>query len=164
MNRVSWFPKPLHSIVIFGVWLLLNNSAAPGHLLLAAFFALTIPKLCFPLQSDQPKIHKPLKIIRYFFVLLFDIVIANVRVAQLILKSNRGLRPAFVALPIDLKGDLPITLLASTISLTPGTLSAEVSEDKSWIYIHVLDLDEEQELINEIKARYEAPLREIFEC
>lgn len=164
MNRSSWLPMPLHSTVIFGVWLLLNNSVAPGHILLAAFFALSIPKLCFPLQSPQPKVHKPLKIVRYFFMLLGDIVIANLRVAQLILKSNRGLRPAFVAVPLDLKGDLPITLLASTISLTPGTLSADVSKDKAWIYIHVLHLEEEQALITEIKNRYEAPLREIFEC
>lgn len=164
MNRSSWLPMPIHSAVLFCVWLLLNDSLAPGHLLLAALFALVIPKLCYPLQATQPKVHKPLKIIRYFFVLMADIIVANLRVARLILISNRKLRPGFVAVPLDLKDDLPITLLASTVSLTPGTVSAEVSQDKDWLYVHALDLDNEAELIAEIKQRYEAPLREIFEC
>lgn len=164
MRSIVWFPMPIHSSVIFFVWLFLNNSAAFGHIILAAFFAVVIPKICFPLQAEQPRVHKPSKIIRYFFVLLWDIVTANLRVAKLIVMPNRYLRPAFVAVPLDIKSELPITLLASTVSLTPGTLSAEVSEDQKWLYVHVLDMDNEQELISEIKNRYEAELQEIFEC
>lgn len=164
MSLTYWFPMPIHSIVIFAVWLLLNNSAAPGHILLALLFAFTIPKICYPLQSDQPRAHKPLKIFRYFSILIWDIVIANLRVARLIISPNAKLRPAFIAVPLDIEGALPITLLASTISLTPGTVSADVSEDQRWLYVHVLDMDDEQALIKEIKTRYEAPLMEIFEC
>jgi len=167
MSRLSmsyWFPMPIHSVVIFSVWLLLNNSAAAGHILLATFFAIGIPKLCYPLQSDQPKVHKPVKIMRYSLMLVWDIIVANLRVARLIISPNSKLKPAFVAVPLDIEGALPITLLASTISLTPGTVSADVSEDQRWLYVHVLDMDDEQSVIDEIKGRYEAPLREIFEC
>ncbi|MDF2180959.1 Na+/H+ antiporter subunit E [Neptuniibacter sp. CAU 1671] len=164
MSLTYWFPMPIHSIVIFAVWLLLNNSAVPGHILLALLFAIAIPKICYPLQSDQPRVHKPLKIFRYFSILIWDIVIANLRVARLIISPNAKLRPAFIAVPLDIEGALPITLLASTISLTPGTVSADVSEDQHWLYVHVLDMDDEQALIKEIKTRYEAPLMEIFEC
>lgn len=159
-----WFPMPIQSAVLFISWLLLNNSAAPGHLLLAALFAIAIPRFCLPVQTPQPKGHKPLLIIRYFAVLLWDIVVANLKVAMLILGRNRDLSPSFIAVPLDMRDELPITILASTISLTPGTLSADVSEQRDWLYIHALDVEDEVALIDEIKQRYEKPLKEIFQC
>ncbi|MDX1267841.1 MAG: Na+/H+ antiporter subunit E, partial [Oceanisphaera sp.] len=72
--------------------------------------------------------------------------------------------PGFIAVPLDITQDLPITLLASSISLTPGTVSIEVSEDKRWLYVHVLNLVDEAETIANIKQRYESPLKEIFGC
>lgn len=161
LNRI--FPMPIDSVVLFIVWLMLNDSVSLGHIILAAFFAITIPLICYPLQSDQPRVHKPRKIIRYFLVLVWDIIVANLRVARLILSRNDKLKPAFIAIPLDIEGALPITLLASTVSLTPGTVSADISKDQCWLYVHVLDIDDEQALICEIKTRYETPLREIFE-
>ena len=154
-----WFPMPVQTLVLFVAWLLLNNSLSPGHILLAAILATSIPHFCLPVQSPQPKGHKPLLIFRYFAVLLWDIVVANLTVARLILGQNRNLSPSFIALPLDMRAELPITILASTISLTPGTLSADVSEDRAWLSIHALDVDDETQLIAEIKQRYEKPLR-----
>ncbi|WP_417582721.1 Na+/H+ antiporter subunit E [Nitrincola sp.] len=164
MSLSSWLPMPVHSLLLFVSWLLLNNSVAPGHLVLAAFLAFTIPLLCAPLKTEQPRVLKPLLAVRYTLRVLGDIVTANIDVAILVLGPMRKLQPGFVAIPLDIKGDLPITLLASTISLTPGTVSAEVSEDHQWLYIHALHITDEQALIAEIKARYEAPLKEIFGC
>lgn len=159
-----WFPMPVQTVVLFVAWLLLNNSISPGHILLAAVLATAIPLFCLPVQAPQPKGHKPLLIVRYFMILLWDIVVANLTVARLILGRNRSLSPSFIALPLDMRAELPITILASTISLTPGTLSADVSEDRAWLYIHALDVDNEEALIAEIKQRYEKPLKEIFQC
>ncbi|WP_010322299.1 Na+/H+ antiporter subunit E [Marinobacterium stanieri] len=164
MSRSFWLPMPLHSLLLFVAWLLLNNSVEPGHLVLAAFLAWTIPLLCAPLKTDQPRVLKPLLAARYVLRVLGDIVTANIDVAILVLGPMRKLQPGFIAIPLDLKEDLPITVLASTISLTPGTVSAEVSEDQKWLYIHALHITDEQALIAEIKARYEAPLKEIFGC
>jgi len=159
-----WFPMPMQSTVLFVAWLLLNNSISPGHILLAAILATAIPRYCLPVQSKQPKGHKPLLILRYFGILLWDIVVANLTVAKLILGKNQNLSPSFIAVPLDMRAELPITILASTISLTPGTLSADVSEDRAWLYIHALDVDDEALLVAEIKQRYESPLKEIFQC
>jgi|SRR5210317_630025 len=159
-----WFPMPIQSAVLFIAWLLLNNSLSAGHIVLATIFAIAIPRFCLPVQSPQPKGHKPLLIIRYFLILLWDIVVANLTVARLILGRNRDLSPSFIALPLDMRAELPITILASTISLTPGTLSADVSVDRGWLYIHALDVDDKEALIAEIKQRYEKPLKEIFQC
>jgi multicomponent K+:H+ antiporter subunit E len=162
--RFRLFPMPAHSFLLFVVWLLLNNTVAPGHLVLGAFLAIAIPLLTSGMQDPQPSFHKPLGIIRYVLMVLGDIIVANFEVAVLVLGPSKKLRPAFVAIPLGLKHELPITLLASTVSLTPGTVSAEISEDQQWLYVHVLDLNDKDELIALIKHRYERPLMEIFQC
>ena len=77
----------------------------------------------------------------------------------------RRIQPGFVAVPLDLRDNFPITLLASTVTMTPGTVSSEVSADKKWLYVHVLSMpDNEQELIDSIKQRYESRIKEMFGC
>lgn len=164
MSRPVWLPMPIHSLLLFVVWLLLNNTVAPGHILLGAVLALVIPVLCAPLKTEQPHVKRPWLALKYIVRVLSDIVVANVEVAILVLGPVRKLQPAFVAIPLDIREELPITLLASTISLTPGTVSSELSADRKWLYIHALHVTDEQALIAAIKSRYEAPLKEIFAC
>lgn len=160
----GWFPLPTQSLILLLVWLLLNNSLAPGHLLLGALLAWLIPLLVAPLQSIQPGMRHPWRALRYLLVVLMDIIVANFEVARRVLGPLHRLRPAFVAVPLDIEGDLPLTLLANTVSLTPGTVSAELSKDRRWLYIHALHLEDESAMIAHIKQRYEQPLREIFQC
>jgi multicomponent K+:H+ antiporter subunit E len=104
----------------------------------------------------------------YGLMVLWDIVIANLQVIRLVLGPNKKLRPAFVIVPLDLTDHLAITILASTVSLTPGTVSADVlplnaeGAEPRFLLLHVLDLADEAELIEQVKQRYEAPLKEIF--
>ena len=158
------FPMPFHSLLLFVVWLLLNNSVSAGHMVLAVFFAITIPLLVNSMRDEHPKILKPWLAIRYVLMVLKDILTANVQVALLIIGPIKKLTPGFVAIPINIDSDLGITILASTVSLTPGTVSAEVSKDKVWLYVHSLHLDDEAELIKSVKQRYEKPIKEIFGC
>lgn len=159
-----WLPMPVQSLLLFVVWLLLNNSLSPGHILLGAILAFVIPWLVRPLQSIRPNIGSSWKVMRYIVLVLFDIITANFEVAWRVIRSPKRLRPGMVAVPLDLKSPLPITVLASTISLTPGTVTAELSDDHRWLFVHVLDLDDETALVQQIKQRYEAPLKEIFQC
>ena len=173
--RFRWLPTPFRSVLLFIVWLLLNNSVSPGHLFLAAFFAITIPWITFPFRDPQPLIVRPGLAFRHLLLVLYDIVTANLQVALLILGPTKKLRPGFIKVPLDLSHEMSITILASTVSLTPGTVSAEVYPipesleegeeiQQRYLLIHVLDLADEQALINTIKQRYEAPLKEIFRC
>lgn len=157
-------PMPVHSALLFVVWLLMNNTLEAGHIFLAAVLAFIIPLMVNNLQHPQPTIRKPFLALRYFLLVLMDIVIANMQVAVLILGPLKRMQPGFVAVPLDITQKLPITLLANTVSLTPGTVSCDVSEDHCWLYIHALNLVDEQELIDSIKTRYEKPLKEIFGC
>lgn len=173
--RFRWLPTPFRSLFLFMVWLLLNNSVSVGYLVLATIFAILIPILSFSFRDPQPLILKPGLALKQLLIVLYDIVVANLQVALLILGPSKKLRPAFIKVPIDLTHDMPITILASCVSLTPGTVSAEVypiaeslpegeEPTQRYLLIHVLDLKDEEALIKQIKQRYEAPLKEIFQC
>lgn len=152
---------PLHSLMLLLVWLLLNGFSA-GQFVLGAFLAWLIPVLTWPYTDHQSKARKPLKVLLYVLRLLWDILVSNIEVARRVLRSNRHLNPGFIAYPLTLQGDFPLTVLASTISLTPGTVSVDFSEDRQWLYIHALHIDSEQAIIDSIRSRYEQPLQEIF--
>ncbi|MFC3033762.1 Na+/H+ antiporter subunit E [Pseudoalteromonas fenneropenaei] len=173
--RFRWLPTPFRSLMLFVVWLLLNNSVSAGHIVLGAVLAIVIPWVISPFRDPQPLILRPGLAVKQLAIVLFDIITANVQVAALILGPNKRLNPAFVKVPLDLTEAMPITILASTVSLTPGTVSAEVypwpealatgeEPTERYLLIHVLDLKDEAELIATIKSRYEAPLKEIFQC
>jgi len=161
MKRI--LPMPLHSALLLLVWLLLNDFSA-GHIVLGTILAVFIPLLTHPFAEHQNQIQRPLLVIPYVLHLLWDIFVSNLDVARKVLTSNRRLNPGFVAYPLELSDDFPMTILASTISLTPGTVSVDFSEDKKWLYIHALHIDSEQEIIDFIRQRYEQPLQEIFAC
>jgi multicomponent K+:H+ antiporter subunit E len=82
----------------------------------------------------------------------------------LVLGPLDRLDPAFVEVPLDLDDPFIATLLGSIVSLTPGTVSIEVDHDRRLLHVHALDVDDPATLIATIKARYEAPLKEIFRC
>ena len=158
-------PMPLHSIFLLVVWLMLNTTVSFGHIVLGSVLAIVIPLLCAPLRVPQPKVKKPMMAIRYASSVLKDIVIANIEVAILVMGPMHKIKPGWVAVPLDLTGTLPITVLASTVTMTPGTVSADISKDEKWLYVHVLNMPhDEQEVIDFIKQRYETRVREIFEC
>lgn len=95
---------------------------------------------------------------------LYELAASAVRVAVLVLTPNltAALRPAVVAFPLTVKSDAEITLLANLITLTPGTLSIDVSEDRSVLYVHVLQLSTPEALIADIAGGFEAKVRELY--
>ena len=163
-TKTSFWPSPFNVVLLFVVWILLTNSFSVGNLLLAALLAFLIPMGVARVQSETIRVKKPGKALRYLMVLIIDIITSNVIVAKQVLGSPDKLRPGFIEVPLDIKEPLPMTLLASTISLTPGTVSTEVSADRKRLYVHALHVPDEQALIAQIKTRYEAPLKEIFGC
>lgn len=157
-------PHPLLTLALASLWLLLANSIAPGQIVLGLVLGWGIPFLTRRIWPEKVQIHKPLTLLHFIGVVLMDIVLANLTVARLILGRPQNLRPAFVVLPLTLTSDIAISLLANTITLTPGTLSALLSPDRKTLLIHALDVDDSDALVATIKQRYEHPLKEIFEA
>ena len=156
-------PHPILSATLTVVWLGLVNKVTLGNLLLGGVLGLAIPMLTAAYWPNRPKLRKPLVAVRYIGVVLWDIVIANVEVAMIILFKRRGeIHSHWIVIPLDLTSPEAITWLAGTITLTPGTVSATLSADAGSILVHCLHTDDPDEVRDKIKARYEAPLKEIF--
>lgn len=164
MQRLkSWFPHPLMSAALLALWLLLANSLSALNVLGALLVAVLLPLAMRPFWPERSRVRRPLTVLRLTLVVLWDILLANLNVARLVLGPLVRLRPAFVKVPLSLRDPLAITILANIITLTPGTLTAGVSPDRRHLLIHALDVADDRALVAEIKTRYEAPLREIFE-
>ncbi len=161
--RSRWLPHPLLTPILTVIWLLLVNSIAPGQILLGLLLGWGLPLFTLRFWPETVPIYRPLVLVRFIAIMLYDIAVANLTVAWLVLGSTRKLRPAFVQVPLALKSDLAISLLSNTVCLTPGTVSSCVSRDRQQLLVHALDCAEPERLIHIIKSRYEAPLREIFE-
>ncbi|WP_375737944.1 Na+/H+ antiporter subunit E [Pseudomonas boanensis] len=157
-------PHPAESFLLLAVWLLLVGSVSFGHLLLGAFLSIVIPLLVQPLLIERPYRWHPLRLLRFLLMVMGDILVANFQVARLTLGPIERLQPVFVEVPIELDNELAISVLVSVVSLTPGSLSADLSTDRRTLLVHGLHVEDKVAMVAEIKGRYEAPLKEIFEC
>lgn len=158
------FPHPLLSIVIVTVWIFLQNQFSMGHLLLGIVIGIVVPKFTAPYWPGRPRIRNIPMIISFIGVVLWDIVVSNVIVAHLVLfRRSESLRSRFITVPLDLKTPEAISLLAGTITMTPGTVSADLSADARALLVHCLETDDPDDVVAGIKNRYERRLKEIFE-
>lgn len=156
------FPHPVLTLVLWSIWLLLNNTIGAGHIVLGLILAILIPWLTSGFWPEKIRIRAPLTLLKFLAVVLWDILIANMTVAKLILGRNKNLKPGFFYVDLDVKTSLGISMLANTISLTPGTVSCDLTEDRARLLVHALHVEDIPETVKEIKERYENPLIEVF--
>jgi multicomponent K+:H+ antiporter subunit E len=156
-------PHPLLSLMLILVWIGLVNTFTLGNLILGTVIGLIVPMITAPYWPNRPKMRRPFKVVEYVLVVLWDIVVANVQVAMIILfKREPDIRSHWIPIPLELTSAEAITVLAGTITMTPGTVSATLSADGSAILVHCLHSDDPDSIRDEIKTRYEQRLLEIF--
>ncbi|GLI98970.1 Na+/H+ antiporter subunit E [Sphingobium sp. BS19] len=161
MKRI--LPHPALSILLLIVWLLMANKITAGGMVLGTLFGLVLPKFTEPFWPSRPQVRFGGAFVAYIGIVLFDIVLANFQVAWLILfRRNRDLRSRWLVIPMDLTTPEAITVLAGTISLTPGTVSSDVSADGCYLLVHALNVADEAAEIARIKTRYETRLQRVF--
>ena len=162
MSR-RFLPHPRLSLFVALIWLALVNEVTVGGVVMGLLLGILTPILTGPFWPDPPRLRRPLKVVEYAAVVVWDIVVANIQVARLILfVPGDRLRSRYVTVPLDLTSPESITVLAGTITMTPGTLSAELAADGRALLVHGLDVPDPEALVAEIKSRYEARLLEIF--
>jgi len=165
MTRVfNWLlPHPFLTVLLAVVWVLLQNELTAGMAVFGLILGIIIPRASAEWWPGRPAEFRMGKMIAYVFLVLWDILVANVQVAWIILtRRNSKLRPAWVVIPLDLRQPEAITILAGTITLTPGTVSADMSDNGHSLLVHALDAPDPDAVRDEIKQRYEARLKEIF--
>lgn len=161
LDRLN-FPQPCLSLILFVVWQVLSDGISGASVVMGLILAWLIPQLTHGFWPERPSFRKPWKMAGYLLLVTRDIVTASIAVTRLILTPGRP-RPVFISYPLTLRNPLAISMLASTISLTPGTVSADVSDDNKLLLIHSLDAEDEQKVIDTIRNRYESRLLEMFQ-
>ena len=156
-----WLPHPFVSVIVALSWVMLAHSVDAASLVMAFLLATFIPRLIRPFITYTPNIEWKAAL-KLFFVVLYDIVVSNIQVAKLVLGPIDRLQPKWFRVPLETQHEEVNTLLAMIITTTPGTVSAGIDQDRGDILVHALSTDDENAEIENIKARYEKPLMQIF--
>lgn len=156
-------PHPSLTLVLTVTWLFLQNSFAPGMVVFGLILGILIPRMTAIWWPDPPRGVRLGRMVSYGALVVWDILVANVQVAWVVLTvPNSRLRSEWIVIPLELKHPEAITLLAGTITLTPGTVSADLSDKGHSLLVHVLHTDDPDAVRDEIKERYERRLLEMF--
>ena len=163
-KALRWLlPHPLLTVLLTIVWVILQNEVSSGMVVFGIILGIIIPLGTSAWWPGSPRGFRWGKMVKYALLVIWDIMVANVQVAWIVLtRPNAKLRPAWVVIPLDLRQPEAITVLAGTITLTPGTVSADLSDEGHSLLVHALDAQDPDAVRDEIKQRYEARLKEIF--
>ena len=158
-----WLAHPWLSLLIAVGWLLLQGSLAPVHWIWAAVFGLVLPWATHDFIGPASRVRPSWLLVRLVLTVLWDIVVANVTVARLVLDPTREPQPAWLRVRHGLEDPRAVVLLATIITTTPGTISCVIEEARGEILVHALDAPRGAPAVAaEIVQRYATPLREIF--
>ena len=152
----------LLNIILALTWALLT-----GHFTLSNFIAGFILGylVLWVVLSGEAKSNYFKKIslvIRFTFFYIWNLILASLKIAYDVITPRHRMKSGIIAIPLDAKSDLEITVLANLITITPGTLSLDVSTDRRVLYIHAMYIDDKEELIQEIKTELEKRVLEML--
>ncbi|WP_240768667.1 Na+/H+ antiporter subunit E [Olivibacter sp. XZL3] len=150
------------NLLLAFIWIALTGVLAYANFMFGfaiGFFLLWVMNLN---ESDRRYFTRVPKIISFFLYFLYEMIRANVQVAYDMITPRFFMQPGIVRYPMNARSDFEINLLSTVISLTPGTLILDVSEDRSVLYIHVMYLKDKDRFIQQIKEGFERRLLEII--
>lgn len=150
------------NVLLAFVWTLLTGDISYSNLFTGFLLGYGILQLQQALRERTSYFHKGRQLIAFVGYFAWELIRSSFRVAHDVLTPTFYARPGIVAIPLDTKTDLEITSLANAITLTPGTLSLDVSEDRKTLYIHALFADDPDALRREIKEGMERRLLELL--
>lgn len=150
------------NVLLALVWVALTGLYTPinfvvGYIL--SYLVLVVLQRALPPSGYYTKVFKVFSFAGFF---LWELFKANLRVAHAVLTPGHNMRPGVVAVPLDLTGEVEITMLANLITLTPGTLSLDVSANRRVLYVHTMYLDDPEEFRRGIKDGFERRVKELL--
>lgn len=152
----------LLNIVLALAWAALTGSFTEINLLIGfviGYLMLWVMQSVTGSSSYYVKVPQVISLVAFF---LWQLILANLRVAYSVLAPPSQMRPGIVAIPLDIEKDEEITLLANLITLTPGTLSLDVSDDRRVLYVHSMHVYDLEKFRHDIKKGFEQKVREVF--
>lgn len=156
---------PVLGVALAAMWLVLNDTVAPGQVLLGALIATGLILWTAKLRPLRPRLYRPWLAISLLAIVFVDIVRSNIAVGRIILGlvRDRTIRSGLLEIPLDLRDPHGLAVLATIITSTPDTVWVDHAADRAMLTLHILDLRDPQTWIRVIKDRYERPLIRIFQ-
>ncbi|MBQ3198779.1 MAG: Na+/H+ antiporter subunit E [Firmicutes bacterium] len=101
-------------------------------------------------------------LVQLVFIFMYELLVANLTVLVKVFSPRLNIKPGIIKVPIEVEGPFWITTLANMITLTPGTLTVEVSPDNKFFYVHCLNIDNEESIVSDIKDTFEKKIQEVY--
>jgi multicomponent Na+:H+ antiporter subunit E len=150
------------NIMLSLIWVALTGALSVVNFLFGFALSFLIIWIISTSKTNRKYFKVIPNIVSFVFYFLYELIKANIQVAYDVITPTFYMKPGIVCVPLDVKTDLEITLLANIISLTPGTLSLDVSNDKKVLYVHAMYINDKEEFIKDIKNGFERRLLEIM--
>ncbi|MBP1876609.1 multicomponent K+:H+ antiporter subunit E [Ensifer adhaerens] len=158
----TWFPYPLLSIGLLIIWMLLNQSVAPGTVVMGTILGIALAWVTLKLTPARSHPRRILLMLRFGASVFLDVIRSNIAVALVILRvGRRAPNSGFLTVDIDIEDENALALLACIMTATPGTAWLEYDRGRKSLLFHVLDMENDEVWIRTVK-RYEAGLKEMF--
>lgn len=155
--------KPfLWNIALAFVWVIVTSAFTLENLAFGWVLGFVLLWSVRQALGETTYFEKPWLALKFLLFFVKEIIVCNLRVAWDVVTPKHHMKPAIVAIPLDLTSDAEITLLANMLTLTPGTCSLDVSTDRRTLYVHAMYCDDPDVLRAEIKRDYEARIKELL--
>ncbi|WP_088102559.1 Na+/H+ antiporter subunit E [Halalkalibacter urbisdiaboli] len=149
------------NFIISFVWMFLYSSWDLPTFIIGFFVGMIILVLVRRFFHEPLYLIKVYAIVKLILLFLKELILSNITVIKHVLSPKLDIKPGIFALETELKTDWEITLLASLITLTPGTLVVDVSDDQKTLYIHAMNIEDIEESISAIKMTFERAIMEV---
>jgi len=156
-------PLATLALTISVIWLLLRGDGSPGNFFVGLLLAGILIHFLRRTYQQERAFRRVGDIVHFIIYFIRELIVANVQVLKVVLSPNLNIRPGIIAYKTECTTPLGITVLANSITLTPGTLSVDISEDHSTIFVHTLDIDHPDTVCDGIRRGLEEPVKGAFE-
>ncbi|KAA9023987.1 Na+/H+ antiporter subunit E [Niallia endozanthoxylica] len=151
----------LLNVVLAFLWMFIKVSYDPISFIKGYIFGLLVIFVLRRYFHSRFYLFRLWSFVKLIFLFIKELVLSNISIVKIVLKPNLDMRPAIFAMETELTEDWQITLLSSLITLTPGTLVIDVSEDNKTLFIHAMNIGEIEDEINSIKNSFEKAILEV---
>lgn len=154
--------KFLSNLLLSFIWVALTGTFTLEYFIFGFMLSYALMWIITTNRREDQYFKRGPKLVGFIFFFLYELVKANIQVAYDVITPKYYMKPGIIRIPLHAKTDLEITLLANLITLTPGTLSLDVSDDKKVLYVHAMYVRDRDEFIRSIKNGFEKRLLEIL--
>ncbi|MBR9776019.1 MAG: Na+/H+ antiporter subunit E [Cytophagales bacterium] len=152
----------LSNLLLSFIWLAVTGDFSFINFVFGFTLSFLLMWLISQRGEDNRYLYRGPKVVAFIFFFLYELVKANLQVAYDVITPSYFMKPGIIKIPLDAKTDMEITLLANLITLTPGTLSLDVSDDRKVLYVHAMYVKNKDRFIADIKNGFERKLLEIL--